>query len=434
VLAIRPLCHAAWQLDRTWNEQEADRTNIVEQRVTPALLRQVIRYPDHVLSHAESLGGPAYDQFLLRQDWKTGPDEFLVFDRDQVSGRWLVNLLSQFDSDARSHYDLAETVNVGNARLNRWLYKLMYVDSAGGRRFRREHRDRLLQIGIRSLEPIKRPAAVTNTEQTARLIEAAILSNLPRPHRSATPPHLDFLFLDRTFTKDQKSLAMEFWPYYSAKVQTLSYVDTTDVLRLRWNYLARLWPESTVEMFVEAYPEERSPLYDFWPRKRIAHYLLPDTLPADVRFAILSGVRAKLQLKFQSLPDPQKALAKPYHAVTDIDGLGWSLQRLPCMPSAVAFLEAYRVDESPDKLEQLRKFMASDTDHHEHVELFTRDEDPELRRAALLAIRNHPIPRRMDLLDTLLHDPDAAVRSEAATIQEELETLRTAPLTSRSGI
>lgn len=103
------------------------------------------------------------------------------------------------------------------------------------------------------------------------------------------------------------------------------------------------------------------------------------------------------------------------------------------MPSAVAFLDAYRIDESSDKLEQLRKFMESDSVLHDHVELFAVDDDPEIRRAALLAIRNHPIPRRMKLRDVLLYDPVGSVRSDAAKVQEELEALRTAPLPLRSG-
>ena len=360
VLAIQPVFQAAWQLDRTLNKQQPDQANIVEERVTPALLRHLIQAPNHVLPYAEALGGPAFDQFLLRHDWKTGPDEFAVLDQNQQTARWFVGLLSHLDSDARSHFDSIETVGVGNASVNRWFYQLTYLDSPGGRQFRREHRDRLLQIAVRSLEPVRRQKAKTETERAAAMVTAAILSNVQPSSPGATPPHLDFLFLDQTSTENQKSLAMEFWPYYDRQLGTIptENISVSQLLRLRWNYLARLWPESTVEMFVQAYPE-RSPLYDYGIRgpetRRIAHYFLHDPVPPDVRFAILSGVRAKLQEKLRSLPDPQQVLGKKYIAVNDIEALGWCSQQFTCPESAAAFMESYQADDSSDKRDKLRE-------------------------------------------------------------------------------
>ena len=77
--------------------------------------------------------------------------------------------------------------------------------------------------------------------------------------------------------------------------------------------------------------------------------------------------------------------------------------------------------------------MTKDTVLNDLVELLAKHEDSVLRSVALLAIRNHPIARRVKLLDTLLNDADPTVRDEAARIHEELETLRTAPPQSRPG-
>ena len=433
VLAIQPLFQAAWQLDRTSNKHRPDQSNIVEDRVTPALLRHILRDPLFIPRYVEVLGGPAYEQFLIRHDWKTGPDEFVEVNQNQPSVRWLVEIFSHLDSDAKSHFDSARTVGVGNAKVNRWFYQLMYQDSPGGRQFCRDHRERLLQIAVRSFEPVPRKKAGTETERLAQMVRTAILSNARAPRRHATPAHLDFLFLDQAFTTDGKSLAMEFWPYFDRKLATTPEIRSASILRARWNYLARMWPESTVEMFVAAYPD-RSPLYEYpGSNRRTAQYYLPDNIPADVRFAILVGVRDRLRQKLRSLPDPQQALDNPYNAVNDIDPLGWSMQQLPCPASATQFMQSYEADESSEKLNELRKRMANDIVHNDLFELLARHDNPELRSVALLAIGNHPIARRVALLNELLDDPAPAIRTEAAKLHQELEALKREPPRPRAG-
>ena len=67
-----PVFQALRQVDRMLDQNSPYNDNIIEQKVTSALLRQAYTNGS-VRSYAAVLGSDAYDQFLLRQDWRTKP-------------------------------------------------------------------------------------------------------------------------------------------------------------------------------------------------------------------------------------------------------------------------------------------------------------------------------------------------------------------------
>ena len=111
--------------------------------------------------------------------------------------------------------------------------------------------------------------------------------------------------LDTPGTEEEPSLAMEFWPYLDAMIDTFPKLRGRERLRLqlRWNYLGRIWPESDVEPFVAAY--FKTPLRE---RQEVLNDIhlrepgLPGRVSVDTRLKILR----RLQEELEKLPGEEK--------------------------------------------------------------------------------------------------------------------------------
>ena len=95
----------------------------------------------------------------------------------------------------------------------------------------------------------------------------------------------------------------------------------------------------------------------------------------------------------------------------------------------MAYFESRGSDSSA--IDGLLERMSYDSIHHDHVELLARHSNPQFRTAALLAIRRHPITRRVRLLSKLIKDEDSGVREQAIRIDGELEELKRGPFPLR---
>ena len=140
------VAHAVWMLYAT-------DPAVVQERIVPEIVRWQYKagLVDPLLV-AASFGGPAIDQFLLRQSWRAGL-------RDQG-----------WDDQLR----------LSGVEANKWLYLLAYLNDDAGRRFRR-----------------KRTAAVMNLADT--FYEEGFVS---------WQAQIDFIFMDAW-------LAREYWPRFA---------------------------------------------------------------------------------------------------------------------------------------------------------------------------------------------------------------------------
>ena len=119
---IRPrdavLIQVVWKLDELLDSKDDSQDNLIEQRLTPAVLRlNPTGHRNNIDAIAEVLGGSVYEQYVLRHNWR---------EQDPT------------DYFARQ--------NVGGVEVNRWLLSAASMDSEAGRVFRREHSSKVLEM------------------------------------------------------------------------------------------------------------------------------------------------------------------------------------------------------------------------------------------------------------------------------------------------
>lgn len=113
------VAHAVWKLDQLLDANGKAGPNIVEARVTPAL----IRVP-WAIDYAIRLGGPDLDRFLLRQDWQADPNRM------------------SFENTVYKH----------GKSVNRWLYMLANLRDPAGKQFRAQHPRELFALAADLLQ------------------------------------------------------------------------------------------------------------------------------------------------------------------------------------------------------------------------------------------------------------------------------------------
>jgi len=195
------VAHAVWLMDELLDSQDDSALNVIERVVVPEIVCwNYNKMP--ILRIAAHLGGPAVARFASRQKWYA-------------------------EAESLPH---DQRLGIGFGReVNGWAYLLATSDSPGGRKFRREHSDKVFEIADMVVE-----------RGNHDLKEEA-----------------DFVFSDLELGKE--SLAARYWPRFKALT---SRKRATYALRLQFDYLGRMEPVSTVEMYVEAWRDFRGSYSD----------------------------------------------------------------------------------------------------------------------------------------------------------------------------
>lgn len=119
-----PIAHAIWILDEQLDREAPGSTNPFESKITPELIRWHL-HDQTAWRAAEALGGPAYDEFALKQNWRTDADDLHYPDRIHLGA---------------------------GVHLNRWFWKRLNWPGEQGREFRKSHRSRLYEVAEELLD------------------------------------------------------------------------------------------------------------------------------------------------------------------------------------------------------------------------------------------------------------------------------------------
>ena len=344
-------------------DQESD--NLVERRITPLIMK--LSYGNaHRLEYAAVLGGSVYEEFLLRNDWR----------RPATNG-------------------YGEDLSVGDSDnyVNGWFYKLLWLRSPLGTAFRDQRSDEIVKLCRNGLSDFSLASGTL-------------------------PAALDFLFLDREYSRRQPSLAMKFWPEVDGRANAASKHELQEMLRMRWDYLGRLWPESTSEMFLSALREAMDPdEYMYIPA-------FHSVLPADGQYEILQMILTAEVDRVAQLPsDPPNESGPKYYGDRIVDELKNRLFWLPCEPAAQRVVETLLADPKHAVWGSLPGILAYDTFHEDLIRLIVDRGNSKIKLLALPAIERHPIPRRVKLLELLLAAEEPQVRESAEAVKLRLNEL-----------
>lgn len=189
------VAHAVWILDEMLDHQDDAQPNVIERKIVPTFICWNFRSPS-LLRVATKIGGPEIGRYLLRQRWRTKPEDL----------------------------PYQEHISVHGEELNGWLYLLANLHSPAGRRFHMENENRLFEM-------------------------ADVLVN---DMRMGWYDELDFLFED--LDRASESLAVKYWPRFRALASTKQ----PDTLLFQYYYLVHMEPLSTVDMYVKCWRDYRA--------------------------------------------------------------------------------------------------------------------------------------------------------------------------------
>ena len=367
---VLPVAHALRCLDDRLDAEHPHSDNIVERRITPALMR-IDPDSQSILDLAAGLGGSAYETFLTRHNWRFRPA------RDDYSNNTI-----------RLDVDVTE---------NQWFYRRVTDDSPAGARFRAENTDRILGLA-----------------------ERLIGSTTSGIRRGYWDRDLEFLFLD---TQGQ-SLALTFWPRF----KTLAGVDAEpyEKVTVLWAYLARAYPDSTPDMFVDAYR-------DCAGKQRLQNSTFTplDLLPAGGKFAVLDSLLAETDRRLEQ-EDPVAIRKGRSIYKMDHDELYMRTLLLPCEPAAKRLVTYIATPENTRRRQTIADWIANARIHVAVVEGLAASGDPELRVLAVQAALKDPRPAYREVFSRLEADPAQPVREAVKRLKATHDTWLSQPL-PRSG-
>ncbi len=357
------VAHALWMLDRALDARDDAPPNIVEQELVPAF---IARNYDNVnlLRIAVPIGGPAIERCLLRQDWRADPEDL------------------PWGHQLRIHGSL----------VNGWLHLLANLQSPTGRQFRQENQSRLL-------------------EMVDRLNERSFLSLGERG--------FEFLFLDLDLGAN--SLALRYWPRFKEAATHEKH----DALSLQYQYLARMEPLSTVDMYVQCWKEFRGDETGFY---EALDSLAKSSVPYHKRQEIHAALADQIQRNVKNVEAPYQPDERSVRRNLLLH-LEEKLLPITDEARAAGLLAELQAGSPRYKPENVAAWLTQGAPAHPLVGMLADANAPSLRLLVMGALREHPTPANQALLQKLLHDGDAQVRGAAQTVAAALTTLKETPAT-----
>ena len=224
------VAHAVWMLDQHLDVLDDSQANLVENRITPALICwHNDMWNGLALRLALHLGGSEIERFLLRHAVRA----------DLRSKEW----------DDRMHFR--------GEQVHRWLYLAACVPGPMGQRFRRQHKEQLIEV----------------CDQLIGHQGWDVPDRLP-----------EFLFAD--LDGGEQNLAAQYWPRF----RRLTRQEPDGALVPQWKYLVRVEPAATVSMYLDAWHEFQGRFHSLDDALR---ELAP--LPLRKQQAIVSALRSEIE-------------------------------------------------------------------------------------------------------------------------------------------
>ncbi len=367
--SISVMRHAIELWDKKLNSEDANIPNIIEQRISPALL---VWRED--IEGSAALGGADIERYLQRE-----------YRRERrISGLEL--------KSKNREYTLG-------MHLNKSLYHLAFLDSSAARQFRQKHKQQIMEL--------------------TELIVGSNFNNIRKPP--------EFLFFD--LDRGEKSLAYQYWPSYSVHVESSFPSWWYDKLKKRWTYLARLGPLATEEMYIHCWKiAEFRPELMMGGYLLQALQALPRDKKNPVTKEIIKELQGIADKKRQKLG--LEINARHYFQEDEcVDTAREHLIQTGDKESLQLLLSKHGQGQNNFAIRRIKRFFQTENvPEHSLIETLTRHENQALRILPLEAIRRYPTAQNRTILEKLINDPDEQVRTSAQQVAAELEKIKNMPV------
>lgn len=450
---LKPFVCAAWFLDREMNRSEPGQYNTFEENIGRDQFRR--NAPEPVSSSWRTLTS-LYVRIISGGSDELGINHLAAYvllkseeyDAPLCGGRESDEFLRR-----RWLWSLGAEQQLGSIKVKQSLHQMLFLDSLGGRKWRQDNRETTLDLARRSIAPMPKPKPMVKNKD-ASLAFGAIASIFSQGNKEPwpIPEHLNFLFLDHGL-EAKPSVAMEFWPEFTSGIEKIERISQLDRMAMRWNYLAKLWPESSADMFVETYIAEDSDLrQEFLLGKYRESVGLPQTLPVSAQLEILQNLQTTIRKNPKGVPDGVRLHDfREHETANEIETIDHAISNIDSQAGAETYLRLMRsglvqwADKSDgfDSYESLKwKFSTRYQKHDafgkfhwrdDRIKVFAEDDDPLIRIVALQVIQHRPVPQYVKLLQNLTQDKDETVRKKALEVTAFLDDVSGKELQESSG-
>lgn len=361
--SISVIGHAIRLWDAKLDAESYGKPNIIEERISPTML---------VWRDSLSFGGPVVERYLLRQYAR----------ESRIEG---INLGYKV---RKYHLGL---------HLNRWLYTLAHLDSPAGRDFRKRYRQQVLAL-------------------------VDLLIESPFNHDKKPP---EFLFLD--LDQGKKSIAYEYWPKYSAAIESSDLWEYRKLKR-KWAFLARIGSLATFEMYLDCW-RQVTDLHELMGGNHLVEAV--ETIPRDMRIRVAKTIVSEFEDSIAAKRNRITSEKRP-RAFFDEHDYVWALKR---HLAGIGDEESIRwwvskLEQGPNNNERDRVVRILEGEkglRHPLVKVLAKEKNPELRLLVMGTLRNYPTSENRDILRRLLNDPDEEVHKAAEQVASELRAIEDMP-------
>lgn len=352
---------AVWRLDRYLDEIDDSKPNVVEQKVSNALV--ACNFPH------------AYES-MLTACWIGGPDLLENFQKFRKAKK----RDKRFDWRFSAHGFSDDADMLLNLMVN--------VNGKEGEKFRSENKEEILKF-------------LENVVTSAQGREAVVFGRL------------DFLGYDAHLGTE--SLAAAFWPKYFQLVKDSKEEYGNDKLRRLWSYLVRMEPVFDVDTYVKCWQSSTNRYGQF----RYSLHLLENVSPAK-RKRIAMAVKKELELNPANILDFKGDKVD----TTRVKGLKGQLDLIIAETSKFDFAEHVIRDIKKQRgAKHIIDWLIEKRPGHIVGEMMAKSDDVMLRQKAVELLKAHPTPERIELLKHLAVDEDSSVSTAASEALDELKKI-----------
>ena len=347
--------HAIWMLDKLLDEQNDTKPNIVESELVPLFIAQ--NYNDiNLIQIAASIGGTSVEKYLLRQNWSIEPQKL----------------------------PYSQQKHIGVDRVNGWLFLLANLKTETGNKFRRENTRNIMDMA----------------DSVADRMNMSWLDDL------------DFIFIDKYL--GEESFAYKYWPRFK---EIVSVKKIWDALELQYQYLFRMEPLSTVDMYVQCWKSHSSDYSDF--ESAIDCFSDAEIAP-DKRQKIYSALAEQVDSTISNITDEITESNKR----NILQYLRSELLREEPNEYAQRIYQSLKTSGTQYKPENVASWLANEEQTHPLIKMLIESDKPQLRLLVMGALKEHPIPSNMAILKKFLNDSGEEVHNAAEHVMLELEQLK----------
>ncbi|MBN1972799.1 MAG: hypothetical protein JW787_04125 [Sedimentisphaerales bacterium] len=352
--------HAVWKLDEILDWQDDTKPNIVENELVPVFIAQ--NYSDiSMLQIAAHIGGPHIEQYLLRQNWRADVEELPFSQRIRGGLR---------------------------KEVNGWLYLLANLGTPAGEEFRRKNAQSVMDMAD------------------------LVAENL----RMRWNNEMDFIFIDNHL--GEKSLAYKYWQRFK---ETTAIKNFPDALKLQYQYLIRMEPLSTVDMYVQCWRDYNSD-YDLFHEALdgFAKAEIPIIKRKQIYDALVKHVNRDISNVTDFINRDKEQIRRSI-----LEKLKSELLPVEESERTEDIFDGLRTSNFQYKPENVAAWLANEEQTHPLINMLAEADEPQLKLIVMDVLREHPISANRAILEKLLNDSDQQVRIAAEQIETYLEKLRT---------